>query len=402
MDKRTKMTEEQQQHHQETSASPQNQRKSPPKDRKNINELRNQDYVSRLLAATPPYLYSAPVGPNNFFFSDMLRSLVQARNNENARNLQMQQAAVMARRPRKRSWSQHRPYYEQLRERKGLDEKIPIPEKPLELTNKQFSPMAAAKYPKTADPSTKESICSKELNESGATEGQTILQDSPTAASLPPQDLVLPPPPPVWYPPIYPPYGIDPLHFFIDLRVSGHIYDRKKENVSPLASAENNTLVSSESETPAKYRHGSAFSVPVPRSESKGSSAINLSSSSSSASETSNKIENYAKYYDLGETKENLPSPKRTSNYMLQNLPRLYGQFASSTKDLSEGNSYETDNKSDQDCEDSIDEHSCGNYRENSSHIDVEMIDSQKFQNDDISSGCASPEECKVNDHNNE
>ncbi|XP_055855108.1 uncharacterized protein LOC129918535 [Episyrphus balteatus] len=388
------MTEEQQ-HHQETSASPQSQRKSPPKDRKNINDLRNQDYVSRLLAATPPYLYSAPVGPNNFFFSDMLKSLVQARNNENARNLQMQQAAVMARRPRKRSWSQHRPYYEQLRERKGLDEKIQIPEKPLELTNKQFLPMSAVKYHKT-DTATKELICSKELNECGSREGQTILQDSPAAASLPPQDLVLPPPPPVWYPPIYPPYGIDPLHFFIDLRVSGHIYDRKKGNVSPLANAENNSLAT-DSEAPGKYRHGSAFSVPVPRSESKGSAAINLSSSSSSASETSNKLDNYAKYYDLGETKENLPSPKSSSNYMLQNLPRLYGQFASATKALNDENSYEND-KSDQDCEDSIDEHSCGNYRDNSSHIDVEMIESTKFQNEGITSACASPEESKEND----
>lgn len=34
---------------------------------------------------------------------------------------------------------------------------------------------------------------------------------------------ILPPTPPIWYPPLYPPhppYGIDPLHFFIDLRVS--------------------------------------------------------------------------------------------------------------------------------------------------------------------------------------
>lgn len=34
---------------------------------------------------------------------------------------------------------------------------------------------------------------------------------------------ILPPTPPLWYPPLYPPhppYGIDPLHFFIDLRVS--------------------------------------------------------------------------------------------------------------------------------------------------------------------------------------
>lgn len=386
------MTEEQQQD-QETSGSPHNHIKSPSKERKNINELRNQDYVSRLLAATPPYLYSAPVGPNNFFFSDMLKSLVQARNNENARNLQMQQAAVMARKPRKRSWSQQRPYYEQLRDRKGLDDKISIPEKPLELTNKQFIPMSTEKYHKL-DPSSKEPICNKNLNDSPSTNAQHILQENPTTAALPPQDLVLPPPPPVWYPPIYPPYGIDPLHFFIDLRVSGHIYDRKKENVSPLTNAENNSI-STDSETAGKYRHGSAFSVPVPRSESKSSAAINLSSS---ASETSNKTECYAKYYDLNETKENVPSQKNT-NYMLRNLPRLYEQFASATKNLKDDNTYDVDNKSDHECDESLEDNGFGNYRENSSHIDVEIIESNKFQSEGFHSECTSSEDCKGSDN---
>lgn len=57
-------------------------------------------------------------------------------------------------------------------------------------------------------------------------------------------------PGPLWYPPYpmaqnYP--GIDPLHFFIDLRVSGHIWDQKH---------------GSDRQLPFKGKHSSAFSVP--------------------------------------------------------------------------------------------------------------------------------------------
>ncbi|RZC36018.1 hypothetical protein BDFB_007860 [Asbolus verrucosus] len=91
-----------------------------------------------------------------------------------------------------------------------------------------------------------------------------------------PSGLILPPPPPVWYPSLYPtttPYGIDPLHFFIDLRVSGHIYDRKNQRE---ADAEASTTKAAEAEdsrqkqisikeTFKQSRHASAFSVPTPR-----------------------------------------------------------------------------------------------------------------------------------------
>ena len=39
--------------------------------------LRSNDLVSKLLAATPPYLYAVPPAPHSFFFSEMLRSFVQ-------------------------------------------------------------------------------------------------------------------------------------------------------------------------------------------------------------------------------------------------------------------------------------------------------------------------------------
>lgn len=210
---------------------------TPPR-KSNIHEMRNQDFVSRLMAATPPYLYSAPLGPNNFFFSDMLRSLVAARNQENVRNLQLQHTAALARRPRKRTWSQQRTYFkenETLLEKSQqqlLQPQLPqlnAAEKPLELTtHKPYLQHLANKYRKLDTESNKEAADVKQLLVNTKTNERepdnvsntpnttlaggtvdTALQTTPPAASLPPQDLVLPPPPPVWYPPLYPPYGID-------------------------------------------------------------------------------------------------------------------------------------------------------------------------------------------------
>ncbi|XP_011187019.1 uncharacterized protein LOC105214991 [Zeugodacus cucurbitae] len=440
------------------SSSPTNATTTATPRKSNIHEMRNQDFVSRLMAATPPYLYSTPVGANNFFFSDMLRSLVQARNNENARNLQLQQSMVLARRPRKRTWAHHRPYYEHLRERKEAEEKQQIHmqqqqqlnnnststavglEKPLELTNKPYFHLPN-KYRKLEDESkdssdmkivkcdadgipTSDSVAATASNTSGNGKGgvaEAVLQDTPPAASLPPQDLVLPPPPPVWYPPLYPPYGIDPLHFFIDLRVSGHIYDRKKENISPLANADNSNATT-DAETVGgntanvnllnKHRIGSAFTVPVPRSnDNKPTAALALDAINLTSSAMASKFENYTKYYDLGEAKENQPLTKSSASYMLQHLPRLYSQFAA--RDLiasnvaaaaggGNGNSFDNDNKSEPDCDADSDGRAsvdnctslAGNNRERD--IDVEIIDSIKYRTDGESSRCSSADDASI------
>uniref|UniRef100_A0A1I8NRW1 Uncharacterized protein n=1 Tax=Stomoxys calcitrans TaxID=35570 RepID=A0A1I8NRW1_STOCA len=458
--------QQQQQAHQIKSpkdANTNNANPATPPRKSNIHEMRNQDFVSRLMAATPPYLYSAPMGPNNFFFSDMLRSLVAARNQENVRNLQLQQSAALARRPRKRTWSQHRSYFkenetllEKAQQQQQQQQTLITAEKPLELTtHKPYLQHLANKYRKLEAETTKEHSDIKHLLvpsksgdrdtdqtatpantavAGGASVGDPALQSTPPAASLPPQDLVLPPPPPVWYPPLYPPYGIDPLHFFIDLRVSGHIYDRKKENVSPLANAESNGNTAEANETtnsppaaitlPNKHRHGSAFTVPTPRSNDlkamaalqATTDAINLSSTSGAVM---NKFENYAKYYDFGESKENQPNiSKCSANYMLQHLPRLYSQFAArdliaqaqneSALNNSGGNGsdlVESDNKSDIECEGDSDGHqSVGNsddndIEENSNRerdIDVEIIDSIKYRNDGNSSRCSSQDDSSI------
>jgi hypothetical protein len=127
------------------------------------------------------------------------------------------------------------------------------------------------------------------------------------------------------YPPIYPPYGIDPLHFFIDLRVSGQIFDRKRE----LAEAEKNEIlnnsntdnknkVTSIEDIMGPTRQGSAFSVPKSSRETKShlQSAINLSA------ETSGAI-----------SEKMLLNHEKNTNYVMQNLPRIYNMIERDNKD---------------------------------------------------------------------
>ncbi|XP_025075536.1 uncharacterized protein LOC105432748, partial [Pogonomyrmex barbatus] len=99
-------------------------------------------------------------------------------------------------------------------------------------------------------------------------------------------------PGPLWYPPYpmpqsYP--GIDPLHFFIDLRVSGHIWDRKHAN---------------ERQLPFKSKHCSAFSVP--QSKECGNRPLNLTRDEATTS----------KNPDAENT--------RGTNYILKHLMKTY------------------------------------------------------------------------------
>lgn len=99
-------------------------------------------------------------------------------------------------------------------------------------------------------------------------------------------------PGPLWYPPYpmpqsYP--GIDPLHFFIDLRVSGHIWDRKH---------------ASERQLSFKSKHCSAFSVP--QSKECGNRPLNLTRDEATTS----------KNPDAENT--------RGTNYILKHLMKTY------------------------------------------------------------------------------
>lgn len=312
------------------------------------------------MAATPPYLYSSPVGPQNFFFSDMLRSIVQNRNAEQAARSASNQANhnsvsgghPQGRRSRKRAWGNARTHTDTTtlgKESKlhGLGGKLPA-EKPLELTNKCHSPII--KFGKSSSELHTESLKGLALKHSLAEYAQTQQlnnnnsihapqtdpqSQTPSTVTTASSDLVLPPPPPMWYPPLYPPYGIDPLHFFIDLRVSGHIYDRKKENTSPNATTDDTI-------TTAKPRHGSAFSVPTSRRDNKSpnSRALNLTSTSPTISgSTSDKHQSTTfnhNIYDHHTTpfdKESSPTlTTKNTNYVLQNLPRIYTDLSPSSQ----------------------------------------------------------------------
>lgn len=305
------------------------------KPRLNLQDCRSQEFVSRLLAATPPYLYSSPTGPHSFFFSEMLRSLVQARANSDSTALRNQQQHQQQpqqvppsglRRPRKRSWSHHRI--------QSFDLKKPLndeKEKPLELTNKNSSAFSSPtklnqdneRELKIISPPLVENINKCARIDIESKDKSPIPPVSPPSSpnnlqnqqSTIRNDLSLPPPPPMWYPPLYPPYGIDPLHFFIDLRVSGHIYDRKKENISPtVTSSENNNCSFLNTESLSKCRQNSAFSVPQP----KENIAVNLTSSA-------NNNEN-GEYCESRENSKNI-------NYVMNNLPRIYTNLRYSNED---------------------------------------------------------------------
>lgn len=151
-------------------------------------------------------------------------------------------------------------------------------------------------------------------------------------------NLVLPPPPPIWYPPIYPtpPYGIDPLHFFIDLRVSGHIYDRQNgEQPKETTTQEggNSTIVSPKEDSSvekkevkieevhenpfAQKRHCSAFSVP-------------------NASKVRTANDRCQTKFDVKSMGFDKSSSKTSTSYIMGNIASIYRNFDDRKKQSSE------------------------------------------------------------------
>lgn len=251
-----------------------------------VRELRNAELVSRLLAATPPYLYSAlPLQPHAFFFSEMLRSFVNARHGcrppHYHRRFKRRSHKYFA--ENESDW--RRDWPKQDEEKKEPEMR---PEVPLELTvdkqprvcdqsPKRMSPKAEPPKPSSPGPPGRQStfvdVGTEELPKPAPCVGRNPVETN----SVPPGNLILPPPPPMWYPPLYnPQFGVDPLNFFIDLRVSGHIYDRKRlvpESVDPnigldVRSEEPNLDKRLGKDFGQKPRHVSAFSVPVRSNQS--------------------------------------------------------------------------------------------------------------------------------------
>lgn len=208
--------------------------------RLNPKDMPNSEFVNRLLAASRiTDFYSANLAPHSFFYSEMLRSLVvQSRNEAVDRETQQQQQSALAynnampiqlnhRRNRKRAWP-HR--YSDLRTGEGGGENNPIPSVENEV-----------KFPKLRK--------KEELDDKSSILDQKPKPSLALLTEKPPGNIMFPSTPAApWYPP-YPP-------FFIDLRVSGHIYDndaKQKSSASPPTGAG----------LDPKARQGSAFMVPT-------------------------------------------------------------------------------------------------------------------------------------------
>lgn len=267
-----------------------------------------QDLVNKFIAATPSYMYTPLVGQHSFYFSELLRSLSHAKKAEMV-NMSREAAAqqqLQANRkvPRKRTWPSNNNNFRS----EELDIKG---ERPLELTSKNsaFSPNFERK--KSESPSEKHIKIDESKEKSQENSTQEITQEN----------LALPPPPPVWYPPLYStqPYSnIDPANFFVDLRVSGHIFERKRELAAQaLKSVTNNNLPAYfDNNNEHKQRIGSAFSVPKSR-ELK--SAINLSNeklysgSGGNDEEINDEKPSTKKFYDNGVTVYNIDSDEEVT-----------------------------------------------------------------------------------------
>ncbi|XP_018320637.1 uncharacterized protein LOC108733814 [Agrilus planipennis] len=317
-------------------------------------DFQNADLVSRLLAATPPYLYNMPVVPHSFFFSEMLRSLVQAKAAENS---QRHTSTVHQRRPRKRSWTQ---VHAEITKPENTDVFQPMWAKSFPEKSKLFEEKIAEKPHHFPVPHTEKLSSDDNINDNKSfilpDFDKNIPSTSTTVPTAFPQpssqshglnDLSLPSQPSVWYPPFYSnAYGIDPLHFFIDLRVSGHIYDKKnqKENLGSLHPQQTekppfpiptsaNQLYKSEAspdnhpvkESFKQTRHTSAFSVP--RSVLNKNLPVNLTHYSSSShslkcTESKTKFDVKSMGFDKG---DNLTG----TSYIMKNVTKLYKKISS-------------------------------------------------------------------------
>jgi hypothetical protein len=291
-----------------------------------IHDYHNQELVSKLIAATPSYLYAPPSGPHTFFFSELLRSLVQKRKIEELNPMKAKQFMKKMRKP---NVYPHPVENEWKRQRTNS----PIPTKPRtpEASREEEQLDLSKNYqndnenPKSNSPNSEDNF-----RESSEPPINVDKDDDPppsvpvTSTSNP---TTLPPPIlPAWYQPGMPFY--DPLHFFIDLRVSGHIYDRKKDYLHQ-ALKSNNILLDSNTWNPSsiigKNRVGSAFKVPNSIQESNNYNSINLTTNGNNNQPTPHLVhpEKSPLNFDYYDSKENKDLPSNT-NYVMQNLPNIY------------------------------------------------------------------------------
>lgn len=245
----------------------------------------------------------------------MLRSFVQAKTEKNAQQRYLQQ-----RRSRKRSWAVSRNECFQKCSTDTKREEAPSTADWMIKSNKKLKE-TATEFPQKAESTDAVHYPAKE--ESSVMPEQIFPQDQRQE-----QNLIIPPHSTMWYPPLYTsPYGIDPLHFFIDLRVSGHIYDRKIQKDALASSLDveeqsrdkppQNALTELKTESDKEigfFRqsgHSSAFSVPS--SNRKNMGAMNLCDSESKSSR-----------FDVKSMGFDKSSNKTSSTYVMSNIESIY------------------------------------------------------------------------------
>jgi hypothetical protein len=226
-----------------------------------------------LSAATPSYFFTPPQAGHNFFFSELLRSLVQKRKADEL-NAAMK-AKSMVKKARKPTYHHYqKTAVESEWKKQKLSEEV------------------------TKTPETVENDMNQENSQDSVI---NVDKDDPPAVTSAPTL-------PTLAQSAFYPY-VDPLHFFIDLRVSaGQIYDRKKEAYLQQALKNNNVLLDTNTwnNNPiiGRNRANSAFKVPVPgtQSEQNNFSAINLIANQQQHESSHNK--GYQKIYKTSKSED--------------------------------------------------------------------------------------------------
>lgn len=311
-----------------------------------VHEYHNHELVSKLVSANPPYLYSSPAAPHNFFFSEMLRSFVQKRKSDEMNPIKLK---PIIKKPRKSSV-----YPQQLPQQKPLD--LESEWKKARIESKEKSPSMVERPIEPTDHFDLTKSFQNENDDPGKNvivdeDDSTINVDKDDADDLPPPAIpsnVAP-----WY--HQPPFYVDPLHFFIDLRVSGHIYDRKKDY---LHQALKSNALTDAGTWNGLNRPGSAFKIPNSLKESRSYSALNLITNPVNSMNVSNQaspepeslpsnlpdrsIPKHFNYYDKN-------NPNNTT-YVMQNLPEIYKKVYNKADDFPESQEA-IDKSSDEDVE---------------------------------------------------
>ncbi|CAO1437948.1 unnamed protein product, partial [Diamesa tonsa] len=273
----------------------------------------NQELVSKLIAATPSYFFTPAQPGHNFFFSEMLRSFVQKRKADEINSTL--KAKSVPKKTRKPSFHYQKPLdLEPEWKKQKFNEDSPkhcIPRhSTLEPEEQEISKSIFQNENDDPKPN------SPNLSQDNSEDTVIINVDKDDSPGLP---STINPHCPGLPPPAFYPY-VDPLHFFIDLRVSaGHIHDRKKDYLHQALKTNNNY----NNPIIGKNRPGSAFKVPNSMQEQNSSnfSAMNLVTNSASVSSTT-KTPNNFDYYDS--KNKSSSSSINNSAYVLQNLPKIY------------------------------------------------------------------------------